>query len=147
MKEHLITMVLSSIERDYNYYMNKKLKQYNIGKHEIRTLKVINQNSGLSQNEVCSILKEDKITVSKAVKNLEKQGYINKVKDLEDKRIYRLHITEKGSFDRKDFIGITNNINQIFSRGLSDTEKTELLKLLDILQNNIQEEADKLRKQ
>lgn len=147
MKEHLITMVLSSIERDYNYYMNKKLKQYNIGKHEIRTLKVINQNSGLSQNEVCSILKEDKITVSKAVKNLEKQGYINKVKDLEDKRVYRLHITEKGSFDRKDFIEITNNINQIFSRGLSDTEKTELLKLLDILQNNIQEEADKLRKQ
>jgi len=146
MKEHLITMVLSSIERDYNYYMNKKLKQYNIGKHEIRTLKVINQNSGLSQNEVCSILKEDKITVSKAVKNLEKQGYINKVKDLEDKRVYRLHITEKGSFDRKDFIEITNNINQIFSRGLSDTEKTELLKLLDILQNNIQEEADKLRK-
>ncbi|MCS5420884.1 MULTISPECIES: MarR family winged helix-turn-helix transcriptional regulator [Psychrilyobacter] len=146
MKEHLITMALSSIERDYNYYMNKKLKQYNIGKHEIRALKVINQYSGLSQNEVCSILKEDKITVSKAVKNLEKQGYINKVKDLEDKRIYRLYITEKGSFDRKDFIEITNNINQIFSRGLSDPQKTELLKLLDILQNNIQEEADKLRK-
>jgi len=146
MKEHLIVMVLSSIERDYNYYMNKKLKQYNIGKHEIRTLKIINKYSGLSQNEVCSILKEDKITVSKAVKNLEKQGYINKVKDLEDKRIYRLYITEKGSFDRKDFLEIVNDINEIFYKGLSDTQKTELLKLLDILQDNIQVEADKLRK-
>ena len=95
MKNHSVNMYLTTIERDYNYYINKKLRQYNLGKHDIRVLKEINANKGLSQNDICYLLKEDKITVSKAVKNLVSLGYVEKIKDCEDKRITRLYITRE----------------------------------------------------
>lgn len=138
-------MYLATIERDYNYYINKKLKQYNLGKHDIRVLKVINANKGLSQNDIGIILKEDKITVNKSVKNLVSQGYVEKIKDCEDKRITRLYITENGAINRKEILNILNKVNDIFVRGFSEENKEKIVELLKEMSENIQKEAVRLK--
>ncbi|PAB60387.1 MarR family winged helix-turn-helix transcriptional regulator [Anaeromicrobium sediminis] len=145
MENHSITMYLSTIERDYNYYINKKLKQYNLGKHDIRVLKVINANKGLSQNYICTILKEDKITVNKSVKNLILQGYVEKIKDCEDKRITRLYITEEGRVNRKKILNILKEVNDIFFRGFSEENKEKILELLREMSENIHKEVVRLK--
>jgi len=134
-------MYLATIERDYNYYINKKLRQYNLGKHDIRVLKEINANKGLSQNDVCTILKEDKITVNKSVKNLVSQGYVDKIKDSKDKRITRLYITEQGKVNRKEILNILNQANDIFVREFSEENKEEVLELLKKMSANMHKEA------
>ncbi len=145
MKNYSINMYLATIERDYNYYINKKLKQYNLGKHDIRVLKVINANKGLSQNDIGIILKEDKITVNKSVKNLVSQGYVEKIKDCEDKRITRLYITENGAINRKEILNILNKVNDIFVRGFSEENKEKIVELLKEMSENIQKEAVRLK--
>ncbi|SHK15675.1 MarR family winged helix-turn-helix transcriptional regulator [Tepidibacter formicigenes] len=145
MENHSINMYLAMIERDYNYYINKKLKQYNLGKHDIRVLKVINANKGLSQNDICTILKEDKITVNKSVKNLVSQGYVEKIKDCEDKRITRLYITEEGRVNRKKILNILNEANDIFVKGFSEKNKENILELLKKMSENIHKEAVRIK--
>nr|WP_276576122.1 MarR family winged helix-turn-helix transcriptional regulator [Oceanirhabdus seepicola] len=138
-------MYLATIERDYNYYINKKLRQYNLGKHDIRVLKEINANKGLSQNDICNILKEDKITVNKSVKNLVSQGYVEKIKDSEDKRITRLYITEQGKVNRKEILNILNQANDIFVKGFSEEDKENVFELLKEMSENIHKEAVRLK--
>lgn len=145
MKNYSINMCLATIERDYNYYINKKLKQYNLGKHDIRVLKEINANKGLSQNDICTIIKEDKITVNKSVKNLVLQGYVEKIKDCEDKRITRLYITEKGTVNRKKILNILNQVNDIFVREFLEEDKEKVLELLKKMSESIHKEAIKLK--
>lgn len=144
MKNHSINMYLATIERDYNYYINKKLRQYNLGKHDIRVLKEINANKGLSQNDICTIIKEDKITVNKSIKNLVLQGYVEKIKDCEDKRITRLYITEKGKINRKQILNILNQVNDIFVREFSQENKELALELLKKMAENIEKESVRL---
>jgi len=145
MNEYSISMYLSVIERDYNYLMNKELRKYNLGKHDIRVLREINANDGLSQNEVGAILKEDKITISKAVKNLVAQGFVEKVKDLEDKRITRLNMTEKGRADRVEMLKSITMANEILVRDFSDEDKIKLLELLKCVSGNIHDEAIRIK--
>ncbi|MCM1992817.1 MarR family winged helix-turn-helix transcriptional regulator [Oceanirhabdus seepicola] len=145
MEDCLISMYLATIERDYNYYINKKLRQYNLGKHDIRVLKEINANKGLSQNDICNILKEDKITVNKSVKNLVSQGYVEKIKDSEDKRITRLYITEQGKVNRKEILNILNQANDIFVKGFSEEDKENVFELLKEMSENIHKEAVRLK--
>lgn len=144
MKNHSINMYLATIERDYNYYINKKLRQYNLGKHDIRVLKEINANKGLSQNDICNIIKEDKITVNKSIKNLVLLGYVEKIKDCEDKRITRLYITETGKINRKQILNIYNEVNDIFVREFSEENKEKVLELLKKMAENIEKESVRL---
>ena len=145
MEECLISMYLATIERDYNYYINKKLRRYNLGKHDKRDLKEINANKGLSQNDICIIHKEDKITVNKSVKNLVSQGYVEKIKDSEDKRITRLYITEQGKVNRKEILSILNQANDIFVKGFSEENKEKILELLKEISENIHKEAVRVK--
>lgn len=145
MKNHSINMYLATIERDYNYYINKKLRQHNLGKHDIRVLKEINANKGLSQNDICTIIKEDKITVNKSIKNLVSLGYVEKIKDCEDKRITRLYITEQGKINRKQILNILNQVNDIFVREFSEENKEMVLELLKKMAENIEKESVRLK--
>ena len=142
-----ISGYIAMIERDYNYFVSKKAKEYNFKKHDIRVLKVINANDGISQNEICTIIKEDKITVSKAVKNLVSEGYVQRVKDLEDGRVTRLFMTEEGLFYRQKILKIFEEVNQIFLRNFSDEERAVITMLLKKMSDNIHVEACKLKEE
>lgn len=144
-KNHSINMYLTAIGRDYNYYINKKLRKFNLGKHDIRVLKEINASKGLSQNDICNILKEDKITVNKSVKNLILQGFIEKIKDSEDKRITRLYITDKGKENRKEILNTINCVNDIFVKDFSEENKELIVELLQKMYENIHEETVMLK--
>jgi len=144
MEEYLSSMYLMNIERDYNYLTNKKMREFNIGKHDVRVLKVINANEGISQNNICSIINEDKITVSKAVKNLEQNGYIEKRKDSDDKRITRLFMTEEGINKREHLLEILNYLNNTLVKDLSDEEVDYFNKILKKVSKNISKEALRL---
>ena len=145
MENYSINRYLAMIERDYNYYISKKLRPYNLGKHDIRVLKEINANKGLSQNDICSIIKEDKITVNKSVKNLVSLGYVEKIKDCEDKRITRLYITDRGKVNRKEILNILNQVNDISLREFSEDNKEKVLELLQKISENIHYEVIKLK--
>jgi len=142
-----ISGYIAMIERDYNYFVSKKAKEYNFKKHDIRVLKVINANDGISQNEICTIIKEDKITVSKAVKNLVSEGYVKRVKDLEDGRVTRLFMTEEGLFYRQKILMIFEEVNEIFLRNFSDEERAMITMLLKKMSDNIHVEASKLKEE
>lgn len=145
MENYSLNMYITTIERDYNYCINKKLRQYKLGKHDIRVLKVINANKGLSQNDIGNILKEDKITINKSVTKLVSLGYVEKIKDCKDKRITRLYITEKGKVNRKEILDIFDKVNDISLTEFSEENKAKVLELLQKISKNIHHEVINLK--
>lgn len=119
----MYTIYLMEIQREINYLLNKRLKEYGLGKHDLNVLRVINANNGVNQNTICSILNEDKITVSKAVKKLSEVGYIEKRKGADDKRVTQIFMTEKGRANRNEIIRIFDEINNTLVKNLNDQER------------------------
>ncbi len=145
MNDNSISILLSMIEREHNYFMNKELRKFGLGKHDIRVLREIYTFNGLSQNEICNNLKEDKITVSKSIKNLVACGYVQKITDNHDKRVTRLTMTKKGIEERNEILHVVNKLDEILLKNFSDEDKSNVLRLLNQISSNMGNEISRIK--
>ncbi len=88
---------ISMLYRASNCYINKELCKYGIGSGQYIFLLYVFNNNGCNQEEISTVLNIDKGTTARALQKLEKEGYINKEIDKNDRRINHIIITKKGS--------------------------------------------------
>ncbi len=88
---------ISMLYRASNCYINKELCKYGIGSGQYIFLLYVFNNIGCNQEEISTVLNIDKGTTARALQKLEKEGYINKEIDKNDRRINHIIITKKGS--------------------------------------------------
>jgi DNA-binding MarR family transcriptional regulator len=87
---------IAIIYRSYLACMAKELEAYRIGSGQVDFLMVLYRKDGISQDTIAKILKVSKATSTRAIKNLEKEGYVYREKDETDLRAYRVYLTERG---------------------------------------------------
>lgn len=135
---------LFTFERDYNYFINKRLKELGIKKNDVKVIKTINENQGISQNEICTLLKEDKVTVAKSVKKLKELGYIKKTHEHLDKRIASLYVTEKGQEARGKILEMFKDLNTILMEDFSLEEQELVIKFLGRMSKSMHNKSNRL---
>lgn len=128
---------IASIHRNAQSIINKKLEDYDIGSGQHDFLYVISNNEGITQKELSSLLNIGKATTAKAVKNLLKSGYIRREKDQEDKRFYRLYLTDRGKEIVPKVHATFEEMIEIYANGFSEEEYTQIIKTLKKLSENI----------
>lgn len=94
-ESHSIGRWVSILYRYRQSYINRKLESYNIGSGQYIILMCLYKNDGARQEELAEYLKIDKGSIAKSVKKLEDEGYIERLVDPEDKRAYKLYLTQK----------------------------------------------------
>ena len=57
---------------------------------------VLYRRDGISQETLAKALKVSKATSTRAIRNLEKEGYVYRQVDEEDRRAYKVYLTDKG---------------------------------------------------
>jgi DNA-binding MarR family transcriptional regulator len=87
---------IAIIYRSHLAYMAKELKVYRIGTGQFDFLMVLYRKDGISQENLAKILKVSKATSTRAIQNLEKEGYVYRQRDINDLRAYRVYLTERG---------------------------------------------------
>jgi len=128
---------ITSISKNMNYYFNKKLEKYNIKRNQLQVLHYLYHNEGFSQNELGKALMEDKITVTKILKGLVKEGYVEKRDAKDDKRIKELYITEKGYVLHDEVYEIMQEVTDILLKDFSYGEEQMLRELLVRMSTNM----------
>ncbi|MDR1587422.1 MAG: MarR family winged helix-turn-helix transcriptional regulator [Treponema sp.] len=91
----LINRFASVLYRCSRSFYDQYLKPYNISSGMHFFLLRINENSGITTMELSEKARFDKGTTTRAVKKLERQGYIKITVDDKDKRIRHHYLTEK----------------------------------------------------
>lgn len=136
---------ISVIYRYLQILLNHRLNSYGIGSGQYIFLSTLYNNEGISQKELTNLIKIDRATTAKALNKLEKNGYVNRVQDTEDRRYHKLYLTQKGM----EFIPILNSIQDdltnMLNVGMSDEQYTETLKSLNLILNNVQKSVELLR--
>lgn len=77
-----------------------------------------------------------KSTTAKAVKNLVSKGYVTKQKDEKDGRVDHLFLTDKGRKEAPFVEAIFEENQRVAARGLTETERDQLLFLMNKVLNN-----------
>lgn len=128
---------ISTIHRHMHIYIFKELQPYNIGKGQFIFLMTLINKDGISQEELSNVLNIDKGTTAKALKKLESQEYIERKQDPEDKRAYKVYITEKAKSIKPVLDRIKKNITEVLASDFTPEERDMTLDLLKRMAENI----------
>lgn len=94
---HNFLLNISVLYRNIQKYFDHVLIPYEIGSGQVIILMVINENTGITMQEVSQLCEIDKGTCTKSVNRLIDQGYVQMHVDEKDRRIRRLYTTYAAS--------------------------------------------------
>jgi len=69
---------------------------FSISLSEMFALMVLAAGAPMSQQVLAEHLQLEQSTVSRLIKHLEQRGWVKRVRDLHDTRMFRLHLSDKG---------------------------------------------------
>ena len=104
---------------------------------------VICDNEGAIADEITKILKVEKGTTARAIAKLEKEKYILRVQDENDKRKYKLYSTDKSKELYAKIVALYYNIAEEALNILDEKEEKELLRILGKVRAHIKEIDDR----
>ncbi|MDP4095068.1 MAG: MarR family transcriptional regulator [Bacillota bacterium] len=125
-QEQTIGRWISILYRYGQLYVSKKLEPYNIGRAQYVILLALYRKGGIKQEELVDYLKIDKGSIAKSIRKLEKESYIQRSIDLDDKRANKVFLTQKALDIMPLVLDAIKNWEEIIISGLSEGEKQSI---------------------
>jgi len=138
--------LISSINQNLGIYIDSKLKEHGIGTGQISALIALHNEDGINQEMLTLRLGVDKATTARAVAKLVKEGYVNRKRDETDNRAYKLYLTKKGQKIIPMLLSVLHELTEILSTGLTEQEKSAVIRLLELMYQNILVENKKAKR-
>jgi len=92
---------------------------------------------GKSQYQISQNLNLNKTTTTRTLKKLEDKGYIRKEQDNEDKRIFRIYLTEKAYSVEEKLKEYSDSVYTQITKDISEKDLEIFMKVTDQIINNI----------
>lgn len=132
---------LSVLYRNTQKYYDHVLRSYDIGSGQIIFLMLINENEGITMQDVTRLSEVDKGTTTKSVNRLITQGYVQTRQDEKDKRVKRLYTTEKAAGIMNDVYEYRNECRNALAEGVDfDQFNAMLARVTDNSRTSLQPE-------
>ncbi len=128
-----IFLTLRNIVKQMKIMLDNELSGFRLNHSCMMPLVILYNNDGINQEKLASLLGVNKSNTSRALNQLEKHGYIKKIKSIDDKRAYEIFLTNEAKEIENNIIQIKENIENALTYCLSPKENSQLLQLLSKL--------------
>jgi DNA-binding MarR family transcriptional regulator len=132
-KIHKTDLLLTSL-------IKTRLEPFNLAPEQNLIMMLLWEKDGLSQHQLIEPLEKDKTNIARMASNLEKKGFIKRVHCKDDRRSVRLYLTPAGRNLGEQVIPVTEEFNQLVSKGLTEDELRELERILAKINDNVRPE-------
>ena len=116
--------MLYLLQKNNRKYLNDELAKHNINLLQAMILLILNDIENATQKDLADIMYLTKSGITKAINNLEKQGYIKKEKSPKDGRSFVLKLSEKG----QKILPTINQINDEWEEKIGVSELSDEFK-------------------
>jgi DNA-binding MarR family transcriptional regulator len=97
------------------------------------TIKMLIEEDGIRQGEVSQRFEVDPSRITRLAQKLEREGLLQRKRDLEDNRVVRLHATEEGRRLIESRQERRERFEDRIRQGLSEEELAELRRMLGVV--------------
>jgi DNA-binding MarR family transcriptional regulator len=97
-------------------------------------LRALWQEDGVSQRELSQRVGMMEPTTASALNNMERKGFVRRVRNRSDRRIVNVFLTERGRALRRELLPLAAEVNEAALRGLAVGEVAQLRALLGKIQ-------------
>lgn len=137
--EHLYIFLMDQVVKRYHQVASQSLRKHQAGitVDQWVVLKQISENDGAYQSEIAASTVKDAPTTGRIIDQLIKKKLIAKQLDQEDRRKYRLHITQAGRKLIDRLLPVVLEYRSLAIRGLPETELEVLISTLQRMLQNL----------
>lgn len=140
-----IGRLISILHRQAQVYINYTLKAFDITSAEYAFLLLLYRKEGITQDEISTYLYIDKSATARAIKSLEKKGYVIKNKDSLDKRCNRIYLTDKARDCKEEIIERISRWSDFLTNDLDEETRRIVISALENMVEKV--EATNLKKE
>jgi len=135
MLKSIIFRDIDNLAKHINTLYESIFKKYGLHRGQFSFITRIVENHSISLKDLASSLRVDKTTVTKAIQKLENIGYVKKIQDNSDNRLFHLIATDNGIHLYKNIIKEKNHILEKVLQNFSDSEIVEFSVLINRMNN------------
>lgn len=116
----------------YKRLMSKHLERLNITYAQLMVLRVIDAEPGITAKEILMQMDTDKATLSGVISRLERDNYVYRVRNEQDKRVQNIYISEGSESLCQEVAIIEKACISDLIDGISVEEAEKFLEVLDL---------------
>lgn len=125
------------IERALDSISNIEFKDINLSNLQFLYVVRVYEHPGIIAEQLANLIKVDRTTLARAVRRLEKQGYVYRESDPDNKKIKHLYVTEKGKQIYPFIIRENSHSNEVALQGFTPEEAQQVHDYLKRIRQNI----------
>ncbi|PLT28129.1 MarR family winged helix-turn-helix transcriptional regulator [Peribacillus deserti] len=133
-----ISIAIHQTDLTLTSYIKNKLAPFNLAPEQNLILMLLWERDGLAQNDIAEKLDKDKTNIARMVLNLEKKGFIKRTISQYDRRSLIVKLTQEGKALGDKIIPLTEEFNQLVTKGITEKEIEELGRILTKMRMNVQ---------
>jgi DNA-binding MarR family transcriptional regulator len=104
-------------------------------------LRVLWQEDGISQRELSQRVGMMEPTTASALNNMERKGFVRRLRNRTDRRVVNVFLTERGRALRRELLPLAAAVNEVALRGVSAEDVGKLRAVLAKLQAGLDADA------
>ena len=135
--ETMPSFLLNHIVHKYHQILQSKLRSTGVSTLQMRIILSLHAHDRLTVSELCNYAIAEQPTMSRALDSLESQGLVRRQMSETDSRLRLVSLTEKGIQVHARIHPVVIGINEAIVDGLSDDQRTALLRQLGTLLVNL----------
>ncbi|ACN17014.1 HTH-type transcriptional regulator (MArR family protein) [Desulforapulum autotrophicum HRM2] len=143
LKEKSLGFTLHYTTRMAMALLQERIKRHNVAVGQFPILAHLWEEQGITQKALCDLIRVEQPTLANTLKRMERDGLIKRVPDKEDKRQWRIYMTQR-ALDIKDALQeASRSVNEIINGGMNETEQKEFMRLIGIITSTLENELSK----
>jgi len=136
--------MLSGLGKGYLQLLRLKLQHLDIDRNYYALVLIDKLDGSITQQELAVMLDTDKVSIVRVIDYLSNNGYVLRVRKMEDRRKINLLLTQKAKLALPEIKQSFEEINNIVLNGLNSSQVLELVETINKIKSNLKENIQAL---
>jgi len=135
-----IAFITNKVSKKIAHIFNEKLSDYKITRVQWIALYFLGKCEYINQTELSEKMDIKKSTVVRLIDRMEKEGYVQRKKNIKDRRVTYICLTALGKKLGKELLPLGGEFSDLITRDISDEDMWIFKKVLNKLVENAETE-------
>jgi DNA-binding MarR family transcriptional regulator len=131
-----IPILLADVSRLMRRSFDQRARSIGVTRPQWRVITILARNEGINQGALADLIEVEPITLCRMVDRLAEALLVERRPDPNDRRVWRLFLTDKAHAMLNDLMLLAGDLNEEGLHGISNDEQEELCRLLQTIRAN-----------
>lgn len=123
--------------------LQERIKQHGVAVGQFQILVHLWEKQGITQKKLCELIGVEQPTLANTLKRMERDELIKRVPDQDDKRQWRIYLTDRALSLQEVLQEDSRIVNELIVGRMNETEKKEFMRLIGIITSTLEDELAK----